>query len=258
MEKLVSVIMPSYNTADYIGETIESVMQQTYQNWELIIVDDCSTDNTDDIVAAYKDARIRYLKNQKNSGAAVSRNRAIKEAKGTYIAFLDSDDLWVAHKLEKQIRFMEEHQYIFTCGYSDYIDERSMPLHIIDKCPKKVTRAGMYAYNWVGCLTAMYYAPAVGLIQIEDVPKRNDYAIWLKIVRKADCYCIPEILGSYRVRKQSLSHVSKWKLIQAHYYMFRKCENMSPISSGMLTIVNMVMSIYRKIKYVNNDLCVRS
>ena len=107
MNELVSIIMPSYNTAKFISETIDSVLAQTYENWELIIVDDCSKDDTDTVVARYTDPRIRYLKNEVNSGAAVSRNRALREAKGRWIAFLDSDDLWTPEKLQKQIRFME-------------------------------------------------------------------------------------------------------------------------------------------------------
>ena len=106
MNDLVSIIMPSYNTEQYIAETIQSVINQTYQNWELIIVDDCSTDNTDTVVGKIKDSRIRYLKNEKNSGAAVSRNKALREANGRWVAFLDSDDLWKPEKLEKQISFM--------------------------------------------------------------------------------------------------------------------------------------------------------
>ena len=109
MDELVSIIMPSYNTAKFISETIESVLVQTYTNWELIIVDDCSTDNTDEVVKSFlSDNRIKYITNEKNSGAAVSRNRALREAKGKWIAFLDSDDLWLPVKLEKQIAFMKE------------------------------------------------------------------------------------------------------------------------------------------------------
>lgn len=102
MNDLVSIIMPSYNTAQYIAETIQSVINQTYQNWELIIVDDCSTDNTDIVIGEIKDPRIRYIKNEKNSGAAVSRNRALREANGRWVAFLDSDDLWKPEKLENR------------------------------------------------------------------------------------------------------------------------------------------------------------
>ena len=108
MPELVSIIMPSYNTAKYIEESIKSVLAQTYMNWELLIVDDCSTDNTDEIVQPFlSDKRVKYLKNEKNSGAAISRNRALREAKGKWIAFLDSDDLWMPEKLEKQIAFMK-------------------------------------------------------------------------------------------------------------------------------------------------------
>ena len=171
MTDLVSIIMPSYNTAKFIEETIDSVLSQTYANWELIIVDDCSTDDTDAVVAKYQDDRIRYLKNEKNSGAAVSRNRALREAKGRWIAFLDSDDLWTPDKLEKQIRFMEENGYSYS--YTNYleIDEDSKPLGARVTGPKRITKAGMYAYCWPGCLTVMYDAKVVGLVQIADIKK---------------------------------------------------------------------------------------
>ena len=119
MNELVSVIMPSYNTARFIGNSIKSVLNQTYTNWELIIVDDCSTDNTDEVVENFKDKRIKFFKNKKNYGAAFSRNRALKLAEGRWIAFLDSDDLWVNTKLEKQISFMKKNGYSFT--YTDYM-----------------------------------------------------------------------------------------------------------------------------------------
>lgn len=122
MNNLVSIIMPSYNTAKYISAAIESILNQTYENWELIIVDDCSTDNTDEILTEYakKDSRIRYYKNEKNSGAAVARNRALRQAKGKWVAFLDSDDLWEKDKLEKQICFMKKNNYHFS--YTNYIE----------------------------------------------------------------------------------------------------------------------------------------
>ena len=122
-EELVSIIMPSYNTGKFIKETINSVISQTYSNWELIIVDDCSTDNTDEILKNINDDRIIYLKNEKNSGAAVSRNKALREAKGRWMAFLDSDDLWVPQKLEKQIKFMKGNGYYFTYTNYSEIDE---------------------------------------------------------------------------------------------------------------------------------------
>ena len=196
MNELVSIIMPSYNTAKFISETIESVSAQTYPNWELIIVDDCSTDDTDAVVRPYLvDNRIRYIKNEKNSGAAVSRNRALREAKGKWVAFLDSDDLWLPEKLEKQIEFMEKNDYHFS--YTNYIeiDEESKTNGKRVTGPKKITKYGMYNYCWMGCLTVMYDAETIGLIQIADIKKNNYYAMWLKVCKKSDCYLLDETLA---------------------------------------------------------------
>ena len=194
MNELVSIIMPSYNTADFISMTIESVLKQTYKNWELLIVDDCSTDNTDEVVAKYDDKRIIYLKNKKNSGAAVSRNKALKNAKGKWIAFLDSDDLWYSIKLEEQIKFMEKNKYSFS--YTNYreVDENGRENGVEVTGPKKITKRGMYHYCWPGCLTVMYDAEKVGKIQIADIKKNNDYAMWLKVIKKANCYHYDKVL----------------------------------------------------------------
>lgn len=200
-EELVSIIMPSYNTGKFIKETINSVIAQTYSNWELIIVDDCSTDNTDEIVKSINDNRIIYLKNETNSGAAISRNKALREAKGRWIAFLDSDDLWKNDKLEKQIKFMKENNCYFS--YTNYIeiDENGNINGKRVTGPKKITKTGMFNYCWPGCLTVMYDANKIGLIQIEDIKKNNDYAMWLKVCKKADCYLLSEDLAMYRKKK---------------------------------------------------------
>lgn len=116
VDGLVSIIMPSWNTDRFIAETIQSVLDQTYTNWELLIVDDCSTDNTDVVVSSFKDDRIQYFHNKKNSGAALTRNKALREARGEWIAFLDSDDLWSPEKLEHQLKFMKENDYSFSFG----------------------------------------------------------------------------------------------------------------------------------------------
>ena len=147
MNELVSIIMPSYNTGKFIQETLDSVFAQTYTNWEIIIVDDCSTDNTDEIVGAIQDERIRYFKNEKNSGAAISRNRALCEARGKWIAFLDSDDLWHPTKLEKQIRFMEENGYHFS--YTNYVevDDDGNALGSLWTGPRKISKLAMYSFN---------------------------------------------------------------------------------------------------------------
>lgn len=252
MNDMVSIIMPSYNTAKFISSTIESVLAQTYVNWELIIVDDCSKDNTDDVINQYlTDTRIHYIKNETNSGAAVSRNRALREAKGKWIAFLDSDDLWMPDKLTKQIAFMENNDYHFS--YTNYIeiDENSIPNGRSITGPKKITKMGMYNYCWPGCLTAMYDAETIGLIQIADIKKNNDYAMWLKVCKKADCYLLDEVLAEYRRgRTGSVSSHSVKTMIKWHYKLFREAEKQGIVESVINTGRNLFFGFYKKHKYV--------
>lgn len=255
MNELVSIIMPSYNTTKYIGESIESVQRQTYQNWELLIVDDCSPDNTDEVVKPYlSDERIKYFKNEKNSGAAVSRNRALREAKGKWIAFLDSDDLWMPEKLEKQISFMERNNYHFS--YTNYaeIDTEDRKNGISVTGPKKITKTGFFNYCWPGCLTVMYDRDVVGLIQIADIKKNNDYAMWLKVCRKADCYLLNEVLALYRRgRAGSVSTHSIKTMIGWHYKLYREAEGQNPFIASLNTVRNLLFGAYKKLVYVNKN-----
>lgn len=251
---LVSIIMPSYNTASYIKQTIRSVLDQTYTNWELIIVDDCSTDNTNEVVDTIKDCRIHYFKNEKNSGAAISRNKALREAKGQWIAYLDSDDLWMPEKLEKQIKFMEENGYVFSYTNYEEIDVDGYKTGVKVAGPKKITKTGMFNYCWPGCLTVMYDANKIGLIQIEDIKKNNDYAMWLKVCRKADCYLLDEILGQYRKgRVGSVSTHSIRTMIGWHYKLYREAEDMGILSSLFNTGRNLVFGFYKKKRYVRRQ-----
>lgn len=250
---LVSIITPSWNCASFIEETIKSIQSQTYTNWELLFQDDCSTDNTKEIVAKYaaQDSRIKYECNPQNSGAAITRNNALKRAKGRWIALLDSDDLWTSDKLEKQVRFMELHDYHFS--YTSYceINEQSEETGKWISGPKHITKAGMYAFCWPGCLTVMYDREKVGLIQIADIKKNNDYAMWLKVCKKADCYLLDECLAKYRRgRTGSISTHGYATLIKWHYKLFRDAEGMNPISSFFMTCINMVCGLYKKKKYV--------
>lgn len=250
VEGLVSIIMPSYNTAPYISSSIQSVINQTYNNWELIIVDDCSTDNTEDVLSEIKDERIRFLKNEKNSGAAVSRNKALREAKGQWVAFLDSDDLWMPDKLEKQIRFMMDNGYSFS--YTNYkeIDTDGNETGVMVTGPKHVTKTGMYNYCWPGCLTVMYDATKVGLVQITDIKKNNDYAMWLKVCKKAECYLLDECLAMYRRgRVGSVSTHSIKTMIGWHYKLYREAEGMGKVRSLFSTGRNLVFGFYKKNKY---------
>lgn len=250
---LVSIIMPSYNCGEYVEDTIRSVQAQTYVNWEIIFVDDCSTDDTIARVSAIKekDPRIRLYQNKGNLGAAVSRNKALREVKGRWVAFLDSDDQWMPDKLEKQVRFMEENGYKFSYTCYSEMDSEGKETGVVVSGPNKVTKAGMFAFCWPGCLTVMYDAKEIGLLQIEDIKKNNDYAMWLKVCKKADCFLLPEVLAKYRRgRSGSVSSHSISTMIKWHYKLFRDAEKMSVIPSLWHTGINLVCGFYKKLKYV--------
>ena len=250
---LVSIITPNWNCAKYICETIKSVQAQTYQNWEMIIVDDCSTDNSEEAVKPFLelDKRIRFLKNGKNSGAAVSRNYALREAKGRWIAFLDSDDLWLPEKLEKQLKFMVENGYKFSYTAYKEMDNECRETGVEIHGPKHVSKFGMFAFCWPGCLTVMYNREAVGLVQIADIKKNNDYAMWLKVCRKADCYLLDEVLAKYRRgRVGSVSTHGYGTMIKWHYKLWHEAEGMNVIASMFWTCMNLVCGVYKKIVFV--------
>lgn len=248
-QELVSIIMPSYNTGKFIKETIDSVLSQSYQNWELLIVDDCSSDNTEEIVGNFQDDRIKFYKHETNQGAAYSRNRALKQAKGRWIAFLDSDDLWSNNKLKEQLDFMEDNNYSFSYTNYEEIDEKGQPLGKIVTGPKRITKTGMFNYCWPGCLTVMYDSSKIGLVQIENIRKNNDYAMWLKVIKQADCYLLDKNLAKYRKRTGSISNQGYLSLIKWHYRLFKQCENQSVIRSLVNTIRNLIFGLYKKIIY---------
>ena len=245
----VSIITPTYNSERFIAETILSVQAQTYQDWEMIIVDDCSTDKTAEIVASFqeKDSRIKYFYNSTNKGSAFSRNLALQKAKGKWIAFLDSDDIWHPEKLEKQIEFMTKNNYHFS--YTNYceIDENSKETGILITGPKVITNKLMIAYCWPGCLTVMYDAEKVGIMQTVDIRINEEYALWIKIAKKHNCYLLDENLAKYRRHNNSLTSQSYFKLIKWHYLMFRKSENRNAVSSFIVTLGNMIFGTYKKI-----------
>ena len=255
MNELVSIITPSYNTAKFIRKTIESVQAQTYQNWEMIIVDDCSSDNTDDVVAGYLyDKRIKYIKNKKNFGAAGSRNRALREAQGKWIAFLDSDDLWSPEKLEKQIDFMQKNGYHFSYSCYEEMNEDGYKTGVKVTGPKKITKTGMFNYCWPGCLTVMYDRNVVGDIQIKDIKKNNDYAIWLKVCKIADCYLLDEFLSIYRRgRTGSISSKGIVKLVKYHFQLFYFAEEKNFISSILNTVRNLFFGFVKRLFYIRKE-----
>ncbi len=249
---LVSIIMPSWNTGKYIAESIQCVIDQTYSNWELLIVDDCSTDNTDEIVAPFlQDQRIKYYKNEKNSGAALTRNRAMREAEGEWIAFLDSDDLWMPDKLEKQLNFMCANGYVLSYTEYEKIDEEDNPLNIHVSGPKTVNKRKMYNYDYIGQLTMMYSAKHFGLIQIKDIKKNNDYAIRLQLYKKpgTEAHLLEENLAKYRVRKKSISHDKLSKKLRSHYDLFHMCDEKPAVVALWFACWNMWFGFWKKRNY---------
>lgn len=249
---LVSIITPNYCCGAFLAECIESVLGQTYTNWEMIIVDDCSDDESVEVIKGFadRDERIRLLVNERNSGAAVSRNRALREARGRWIAFLDSDDLWMPEKLERQLDFMVDNGYRFSYHPYREMDGDGHDTGVCITGPQHITRRGMYDFCWMGCLTVMYDREHVGLVQIADIKKNNDYAMWLKVCQKADCYLLDAELARYRRgREGSVSTTSYTTLIKWHYLLFRDAEGMGAISASWHTMRNLIWGVYKKLRY---------
>lgn len=249
---LVSIITPTYNCGRFIEETIRSVQAQTYSNWEMIIVDDCSTDNTTDNVAKYiaEDKRIKYIRNEANMGAAETRNKALRAASGRWIAFLDSDDIWLPEKLQRQVEFMESNGYAFSYHEYDEIDEASQPLGIHVSGLSRVGYYGMMSCCWPGCLTVMYDATVVGLIQIALIKKNNDTALWLEVSKKTTCHLLRQSLALYRRRKGSITPVGIWGKIKAHYPLFRIATGHSVVIAWIWTFINVFGNAYKKLFYI--------
>lgn len=247
---LVSIIVPMYNTGIYIIDTINSILSQTYTNFEILVIDDCSTDNSVEIVRSINDNRIILLSNEKNSGAAESRNNGLRNATGKWIAFLDSDDLWLPNKLEKQLEFMINNDYNFTFTEYIEIDEHNNPTGVKLTGPKIVNKRRMYNFCYMGCLTVMYNRELIGLIQVDQrIKKRNDYAIWLQVIKKTNAYLLPAVLSCYRRRSGSISNVSIWKLIKAHYILFNISEGFGRIHSLSNVMRNVFFGFLKKVKY---------
>ena len=230
---LVSIIMPSYNCGRYISESVQSVLKQTYSKWELIIVDDCSKDDTREILHSFKDKRIKLFYNKENRGAAFSRNYALKEAEGEWIAFLDSDDLWMSDKLEKQIAFMERTGAKFSATGYQWMDENGNDLHTVLIPPKKTDYKKMIRLsNPIGNLSVMYDQDALGKFEVPPIKKRNDFALWLQILKKTDyCYGMEDVLGVYRIGRTGSVSSNKLKQAKYHWQLYHEIEGHSVFRS---------------------------
>lgn len=226
-QPLVSVITPAYNAARFISEAIESVLAQTYTNWEMIIVDDCSTDNTIEIVQSYveKDERIKLYQLKQNSGSGVARNRAMDESQGRFIAFLDSDDLWLPEKLTRQIYFMLDNGIAFS--FTKYVRmlEDGTITNAITAAPATVEYDDLMKHCVIGCLTVMLDRKKIGEQRMLEIRTRQDYAFWLSLTRQGfNAYGLPEVLAKYRLVENSISS-NKVKAAQQNWRLYYHIEN---------------------------------
>lgn len=243
---LVSIITPVFNSAGYVSETILSVKRQTYSSWELLIVDDCSTDGTEQVVSKFSkdDKRIRYFRLEKNSGAGVARNKGIRESKGKYIAFLDSDDKWRPEKLSIQIAIMEEKNYDFT--YTDYLilDQKNEKEIQFEALLDKVTYSDVIKFNYIACSTVIYNQKNLGKVYMPDFRNRQDWALWIQLLKKTDtAYCIKQELTIYFRRKDSISS-SKFKMVKYHWLIYRQFLEQKFIKSLYLLFRNIILHLY--------------
>ena len=228
----VSIIVPMYNAEKFIGKTIESVLAQTYQNWEMLIMNDVSTDNSLAIVSVYakKDERIKIVNTEKNVGVVKGRNFLIDLASGKYIAFLDADDYWHNEKLEKQIKFMKEKNASISCTEYTRVKENEEKINdVIIK--EEISYNDMLKNNYLGCLTVIYDAEKIGKRYFKELEKNEDYVLWLEIVKDVDIICgLKENLAYYRVLDNSRSS-NKVKTAKVRWEIYRKIEKLSLLKS---------------------------
>jgi len=221
---LVSVIMPAYNSAEFIGEAIQSVQNQTFLNWELLVIDDSSNDLTVASVENFVslDSRIKLFKNAKNLGAGASRNHGIKAANGSFIAFLDADDLWMQEKLEVQVNFMLKNELAMSFSSYRLMTETGELLSEIVEALPILSYQKLLRSNYVGNLTGMYKVDKIGKIYSPLIRKRQDWGLWLSVLEKAGSACgIQQPLAYYRLRKDSISN-NKTALLKYNFQIYNR------------------------------------
>ena len=241
---LVSIITPVYNSEKYLDNNLASVQAQTYTNWEHILVDDVSRDKSAEIILEYaaKDARVKYIKLEKNSGAGVARNTAIKAANGKFIAFLDSDDKWYPEKLEKQLNFMQKNDYHFTFTDYDVVNEAGQKISKLIKAKTVVSYKKALYKNPIGCLTVIYNVDFFGKQYMPAIRKRQDYALWLRLLKKTNGYGLNECLSSYRIGNESISS-NKFKLLKYEWKIYREVEGLSFLKSSFYLISAIILKL---------------
>ena len=228
-DALVSIITPVYNAEKFIRETIESVQNQTYTNWEMLLINDCSTDSSAEIIKekAAEDSRIKYIELDKNSGAAITRNTGISKAQGRYIAFLDSDDIWKSDKLDKQLALIKEKDIGFCFTSYRYVMQDGVPTNKVARAPEKIDYNGLLKNTIIGCSTVLIDREVMGDFRMTNVRRGQDTATWLQLLKRTEyAYGIYEDLVWYRVVDGSLSH-NKWNAIKRTWNTYRNVEHLS-------------------------------
>lgn len=253
MKTLVSIITPAYNAETHIEDTIKSVQQQTYQNWEMLITDDASKDNTCRIVQKFieSDPRVKLFKLDKNQGPAYSRNYSIQNAKGQFIAFLDADDLWYPEKLAIQVKAMLKNDVGVSFSSYERIDEDNKALNIVVKAIPNLTYAKLLRNNYIGNLTGMYDASRIGKIYHPELKKRQDWCLWLEALKKSNkpAIGIQEVLAKYRVRKDSVSS-HKFQLVTYNFQVYHQYLKFSFLKSTAYLFLFLVEYFFVRPKYI--------
>ena len=248
---LVSIIMLSRNRGQFVEESVRSILAQTYTNWELLFVDDNSKDDTISRMMAYKqqDRRIRLSQSVYREGPTATINSALKSARGRWMAFLNCGDLWEPEKLERQIRFMEDNGYSFSYTKFRMVDRHSKDLGLEVGGLERVTHRDFFLCCWPAYLTVIYDAQKVGLLQVTHLKENNDYALWLDVSEKADCYLLKEPLGSLRLMKSWYNPFPVRDKLRWRYEVYRKVEDLNPLVSAFMTVVNLMNGILKKLRY---------
>lgn len=249
---LVSIIMPNYNCGSFLRTAIDSVLSQTYENWELLIQDDASTDGSLAIIEEYaaRDPRIKFERNDRNRGAALTRNRAIERSEGEYLAFLDSDDVWLPKKLETQLTFMQTHDCDFSFTQYVHMDEKGRLMGVQVKVIKHLTYRKMLMHCWPGCLTVMYKQDLHQKIYSEDVERNNDHALFLRVLKNCRNACgIEACTALYRIRKGSVSR-SKLKMIKPYMEVVHDIEGYNYLMALFCVFTQVFVKVFLKYKKV--------
>ncbi len=247
-EPLISIVIPVYNAEKYLKETIENIKSQTYKNWELILINDKSTDESKKVAIPYLNQKIKWIDLEKNSGPAIARNRGIKEAKGDYLVFQDADDLWDKEKLSKQLSFMREKQCAFSFTGYEFADEHGNPNGKKVFIPERINYKQALKNTTISTITVMF---DLEKLNIEDIAMPNigaeDTATWWKILKKVDyAYGLNEILSYYR-RSGKTQSSNKLKAINKAWRLYRQAEGFGIIKSTYYFIYYALNAIRRRI-----------